>query len=134
MPDEPLDHVRRPDLPWRISTLTECGRPVKDVGKCIERDELLARLKKYGKQRTGLLTCMTCWRTSADWKTFADDPVQAMYREVYGGMSRNTGLAAELRAIAALVEKYRDEFDGYLAGLEETVSLQERRLAKRRAR
>jgi hypothetical protein len=131
--DKPLDHVRRPDLPWRTSTTTECGRPVKDVAGCIERDDLLARLKTHGKQRTGMLTCMTCWQTAARWGTFDADPVQAIYREVYGASSRgNEAFAGELRALAALAEKYRDEFDGYVAGLEETVSLDARRRAVRR--
>lgn len=130
MNDKPLDHVRRPDLPWHTSTITECGRPLKDVAACIERDELLARLKHHGKQRTGLLTCMTCLETSARWKTFTEDPVDALHREVFSFRGDDKQLAAELRAIAALIDKYRNEFDGYLAGLEETVSLEARRRAR----
>jgi hypothetical protein len=132
MSDQPLDHVRRPDLPWRTSERTECGRPINDVAKWIDRDALLARIKKLGKQRTGLVTCMTCWQTSARWKTFAEDPVDALYREVYGGSPADSHvLRAELRAIAALVDKYRNEFDDYLTGLDQTVNLADRR---RRAR
>lgn len=126
-PSQPLlDHVRRPDLPWRRSQLTECGRALNDVNRYIERDELLKRLADWGKQRTSLHTCMTCWETSSRWPVFETDPVKALSREFYGGRA-DPRFAAELRALAALAGEYADEFQGYLEGLDQTISLQQRR-------
>lgn len=49
--------------------------------------------------------------------------------------ARRQRLEAELEAIAVLVAEHRDEFDGYLAGRDQTVSLAARRaLAARRGR
>lgn len=126
-----LDHVRRPDLPWRPATLTECGKPAADVKQVISRDELIARLRSFGKARTSLTTCMTCWQTAARWKSFAEDPVDAMRREVYGSRG-DALLAADLRALAALAQAHRDEFEAYVNGLAETASLAARRQARRR--
>jgi hypothetical protein len=128
---EQLDHVRRPDLPWRVSITTECGRPVDDVKSHISRDELLARYRDFGQARTSLTTCMTCWQTSRRWQTFETDPVDALRREVYGGRTEKL-FGDELRALAALALAHRDEFDAYLAGLGETANLAERRGARRR--
>lgn len=127
-----LDHVRRPDLPWRVATSTECGRDA-DTVPCISRDELLARLADFGQARTSLTTCMTCWQTSARWKTFDQDPVDALRREVYAGrMGEEERFGAELRALAALHAAHREEFDEFLAGLAETVSMAELRARRRR--
>jgi hypothetical protein len=123
------DHVRRPDLPWRVATLTECGKPILDVAAHISRAELLARIKRDGVQRAAYSTCMVCLETSHRWPEWASDPVQALAREFYG--QREPTMLNELRALAALVESHRDEFDGYLVGLGETVSLDERRRARR---
>lgn len=131
-PEEPRDHVRRPELPWRASTLTECGKAITDVKAWIERDELAARVKKHGQARTAFTVCMTCWHTAQRWPTFTQSPVQALRREVYNGYVRDEAqLAAELRGIAALVDKYRDEFDAFLAGLADTSSLEEHRRQRR---
>src|SRR4051812_10541779 len=129
MPSEPLDHVRRSDLPWRTMELTECGRPLSDVGAYIDRDQLQARLRAWGKQRTSMHTCMTCWTASTHNPTFEHDPVQAMSREVRGAMwtKEQPQLAAELRALAALAVKYRDEFDDFVTGLGEAASLAQHR-------
>lgn len=134
MSEQPLDHVRRPDLPWRVSALTECGKPTRDVKSYIERDALLRRLREWGKQRTSLHTCMTCWETSSRWPEFADKPIAAITREVYGGRA-DPRFEAELRALAALVLAHREEFDDFLTGLDETISLADhRRIAARRRR
>lgn len=45
--------------------------------------------------------------------------------------ARRGRLAAELEALAALVEAHREEFDGYLAGLAATVKLADRRQLRR---
>jgi hypothetical protein len=120
-----LDHVRRPDLPWRQALLTECGKPIAEMAQTISRDELIARLRSWGKARTSMSTCMTCWQTAARWKTFAEDPVDALRREVhtFRRSEVEAALAADLRALAALAQAHRDEFEGYLAGLAETASL-----------
>lgn len=128
---EQLDHVRRPDLPWRVSTTTECGRDVATVKSHITRDELLTRLRSFGQARTSLTTCMTCWQTSRRWETFEVNPVDALRREVNGWRSETT-FAAELRALAALAVAHRAEFDAYLTGLGETASLAAHRAARRR--
>ncbi|MET0698969.1 MAG: hypothetical protein ABWY93_04835 [Mycobacterium sp.] len=126
--EQPRDHVRRPDLPWRTATLTECGLQAATVKSCIDNAELQARVRVDGKRRTAYSTCITCLETAARWPAFAEDPVQALSREVYA-MRGNPQLAAELRALAALAGKYHDEFEDFLNGLQATVSLSDRRRA-----
>ena len=130
-PEQIYDHVRRPELPWRVNPLTECGRRLDDVRTSISRDELAARLRRDGQQRTAFSVCMTCLSTAGRWPSWDADPVEAMAREFHG-FRRHERLADELRAIAAIVEAHREEFDGYLQGLRETVSLDAARRAKRR--
>lgn len=131
-----LDHVRRPDLPWRTATLTECGRTSAGV-PTISRAEFVARFKREGQQRSALTTCMTCWETARRWPDWTTDPTAAIAREVagatYSNDARHDQIRAELRAIAAVVEAHRDEFDGFLAGLAETTSLTNWASRRRRA-
>lgn len=125
----PREHVRRPDLPWRVSALTECGRPVGELAHVIERPALLAKVHRDGIQRAAYTTCMTCLdtvRNRPDWDT---DPVRALSREFYS--TADPRFADELRAIAALVAAHRDEFDDYMAGLKETTRLDEARRNRR---
>lgn len=110
MTREELEHVRRPNLPWRTFDLTECGldtdRPV------ISRAELAAKWKAQGQQRAALTTCMTCLDTARRWPSWDEDPVRCLGRETYGGRRGHEDVfRAELRAIELLVEAYRDEFD-----------------------
>lgn len=130
-PPLPREHVRRPDLPWRTSTMTECGRPTNDVGVVIDRDALIAKIKRDGVQRAAYTTCMTCMETARRWPLWSEDPVRALSREFYGGRA-DPRFVGELRALAALVEEHRDEFDGYVEGLAETVSLDQVRRARAR--
>ncbi|MBF6302284.1 hypothetical protein IU459_32795 [Nocardia amamiensis] len=139
---EPLDHVLRPSLPWRDEELTECGRPAVDVASAITADDLTARVKRIGQQRTAFTVCMTCAgrvEYSSTWERY---PIAVLERELQRagihppGLSRSTKpeaarMTAELRAIAALIEAHREEFDGYLSGLDKTVDLGARR--RRRA-
>lgn len=132
-----LEHVARPNLPWRDERVTECGRPTEGH-TVITRDELTEKIRKQGKMRAGLSTCMTCATTAPRWADWPTAPSEVMRRHVpqwHGaqGTEATRRLDAELRAIAALIEAHRDEFDGYLAGLAETSSLADRR-AQRRAR
>lgn len=132
MSDTVRDHVRRTDLPWRIATTTECGKPVVDVASVISRAELVAKVKQDGIQRAAYSTCMTCLETARRWPDWNADPVEAVARDFYGGR-RDPRLRDELRAIAALVDAHRDEFDDYLTGLGETVDLLAARRARRRS-
>jgi hypothetical protein len=132
MSGEPLSHIVRPALPWRDADRTECGKPTNDVASCISRDDALQQVKREGIQRAAYSLCMTCIDTMKRWpREWADDPVEALGREYYGGR-RHPSLEGELRALAALVEAHRDEFDGYLTGLADTVSLAAHRQQRRR--
>lgn len=129
--DRPLDHIMRPDLPWRVAVTTECGKAAKNVKSVIGREAFNERLKKYGRQRTAFTVCMTCAATANRWADFRLNPVDALRREVYGGRTEDQ-FEDELRAIAALVEAHREEFDQYLSGLKQTVQLLDRAGRRRR--
>lgn len=118
---EPVDHVIRPTLPWRMTgvALTECGYDASKV-KTISRDELIARLKDYGQQRTAILTCMTCVETATRWRTWDQDPRDALDREIQWERRRDLkdterSLRAELSALAELADSHRDEFEEAVA-------------------
>jgi hypothetical protein len=128
--DRPLDHVERPALPWRPARLTECGLPVESF-PTIDREAFQARLRELGQQRSGLLTCMTCFDTARRWPAFEDDPVGALGRETYQGRRGGDGFRNELLAIAALIAAHRQEFAELLEAIGGTVNLAERRWATR---
>ena len=138
---ERRDHVARSMLPWRSDALTECGRPTSDVAQVITLDELDDRIMRNGEERTVFTVCMTCWQTSslaARWET---NPVGMIAREaVRAGIGHREPssqpeacrFANELRAIAALIDAHRDEFDRYFAGFESTASFTDRLRQSRR--
>lgn len=130
--EEPRAHVRRPDFPWRDGQRTECGKSAIDVAAVIDRDELNRRIHRDGIQRTAYTVCMTCLDASRRWKDWTGDPIDVMAREFYGGR-RDERLRDELRALAALVEAHRDEYDDYMTGIGQTVSLDAARQARRKA-
>jgi hypothetical protein len=116
---EPVDHILRPRLPWRAAdaTITECGYDATKV-KYLTRPEFDQRLKEFGRQRTAMLTCMTCIETNARYAYWADDPRQAMSREIDWEVrwgreipDHEQRLKDELLAIADLIEAHRDEFE-----------------------
>jgi len=116
---EPVDHIIRPSLPWRLDIgITECGYDASKV-KAITRQEFLQRFKDLGQQRCAMLMCMTCYDTCRRWGTWEDDPRKAVEREIiweHGGGYRarddhGTRLRDELLAIAALIEAHRAEFE-----------------------
>lgn len=120
---EPVDHIIRPQLPWRKSEdeqLTECGYAASKVN-AISRDEFLKRIKEFGQRRTAMMTCMTCANTAGRWGTWDDDPRTALSREIAwetaGGGYRakrnihGQRLKDELLAISALIDAHREEFD-----------------------
>lgn len=137
METEPLTHVIRPTLPWRDPSMamTECGLQA-DSYPSVSRDEASARWRKLGAQRASLWFCMTCVQTAERWPSWDQDPVgcigryteRARYRR---GDTEGDEFRRELIAIAQLIELHRDDFDGIVAGLGETVSLRDRRDARR---
>lgn len=130
----PIEHALQPDLPWRPANRTDCGRPISDVAVVITRAEMTAKFRRLGKQRAAYTTCMTCLNNIERWPaTWADDPVAVMARMFHGWRTGDDQLRDELRALGALVEAHRDEFEGFLAGLGETVSLADRRRRARRS-
>jgi hypothetical protein len=140
---EPVDHVLRPQLPWRQGdgAITECGYDASQV-KTLTREEYFQRVRDMGQQRASLLTCMTCADTAKRWGTWNDDPGRALDREITwecGGSywrnrdDRGFRLRDELLAIAALIEAHRDEFDVLMSAnaqrrewLEKKASLEKR--------
>jgi len=145
--DEPLAHVLRAALPWRDGpVLTECGK-LPDAGMpVLTVTEFAAKVKREGKQRSALLTCMTCWSTAATRQgvSWGADPVGVMAREVgwartlMPGVIRDDPTARlfrdELLAIAELISRHREEFDGLVAEIAVTPRLGDRRRqGKRRA-
>lgn len=130
---EPVDHIIRPLLPWRSQQepqMTECGYDASKV-KSMTREAYFARLKEYGRQRTGLVTCMTCMSTAANWPTWQEDPRLAVSREVtweavhYSGgqvrqwsAERGHRLLDELLAIETLIAAHPDEFQQLLSDID----------------
>lgn len=118
---EPVDHIHRPSLPWRVASsgMTECGLNAASVAS-ITREAYFTRLKDMGQQRTALLTCMTCGDTCRRWGTWEDDPRKALEREIHWETGwaprkdRGELLRDELLAVDALIEAHRDEFDAHL--------------------
>ena len=118
---EPVDHIARPQLPWRASPpITECGL---NSTKCptISRVAYFLRLKDMGRQRTALMTCVTCSDTAARWRTWEEEPREAIMREAQwedprtARKERGNMLLDELIALAALVEVHREEFNDLVA-------------------
>jgi len=135
---EPVDHILRPQLPWRAdSAITECGYDATKV-PTITRAAYFARKKDLGQQRCAMLTCMTCADTASRWATWDDEPRQAMQREIeweghgdyrWGRNKRGTRLRDELLAMAALIEAHRDEFAAHINGTEQRRAWLEKKAA-----
>lgn len=112
---EPLTHIARPPLPWRESGLTICGHPVSQFGDGLVTNlaDAHAAARRLGKQRFAMTHCMTCASNVSRWATWENDPAARMAREIgYLGMTKQEPvIVAELRAIALLIERHRDDFD-----------------------
>lgn len=133
-PADKLDHVVRPSLPWRQEYITECGRPGAEL-PVITKDELVARVKRLGQQRTVFTVCMTCYdrvRYSHTWEVAPESVLEREIRRRDPDEIRR--LRRELAAVTALVDKYRDEFDAMVTGLEGAPNLAAYRRAKRTGR
>lgn len=141
---EPVDHILRPRLPWRLSdegAITECGYNATKVST-LTRAEFFQKEKDLGKQRMAMLTCMTCADTARRWGTWDDDPRLAMQREIEwerGGAywsrprdDRGQRLKDELLAILALIEAHRDEFDATITAGERQRDWLEQKAALKR--
>ncbi len=121
---EPVDHILRPRLPWRSPdepAITECGYDSSRV-TTISREDFVARFKEYGRQRTSLLTCMTCLQAAERWPNWDDDPRKAMQREIVWETTyreeRGHLLKDELLALAELANRHRVEFVQLLSRFE----------------
>jgi len=116
---EPVDHILRPQLPWRHEGgITECGYDASKVS-VLTREAYFARLKDLGQQRCAMVTCMTCADTARRWGTWDDDPRKAVEREIgwecaWSREGRGVRLRDEMLAIAALIENHRGEFDAHV--------------------
>lgn len=133
MADEPLGHLGRRTPPWREPDMTECGRPLTDVAKVMTFEEAKALIAKHGQQRAVFLICMTCANTVSRYRTWEQSPTDVIGREGTSKWSQ-TGFSRmdrELFAIAALIDAHREEFDGYLVDLDETVSLADARASRK---
>jgi hypothetical protein len=117
----PVDHVLRPQLPWRSApSVTECGLDASKVGT-LTRGEYFERLKDMGSQRAALFTCMTCGDTARRWGRWEDDPRKALDREIAWETGWHRGdhgsqLLDELVAIEALIKAYPDAFAAFVDG------------------
>ena len=139
MTDEPLAHIARSPLPWREPTDndTECGKSVADFARVISWDEALAIVRKHGQQRAAFVMCITCWQTThrhgfrspSGQATFEDEPTERLSRE-FGKRREQTD--RELRAMAELVSRHREEFDDLLSGV--VVPIAELRRSSRERR
>lgn len=131
---EPVDHILRPQLPWRTDAgITECGYDASKV-KALTRVEFFARLKEMGQQRTALLTCMTCSDTASRWGTWDDDPRKAIDREIawecrWRSDDRGVRLRDELLAIAAMIAAHPDEFAAHVTATEQRRDWNEKKAA-----
>lgn len=132
---EPVDHILRPQLPWRAdSGVTECGYDATKV-KTLTRPEFFQRLKDFGRQRTMLLTCMTCAETAARWGTWEDDPRKALEREItwecgWRRNDRGNRLKDELLAIAALIDANPGKFAELVSANEQRRCWLEKKAAR----
>jgi hypothetical protein len=148
MSSDQRTHVLRPVPPWRgdATPLTQCGlTPAADTPVWDIR-EFAGLLKRDGVQRMAILTCMSCWHRAhehpVDWTL---DPVDVIVREGQWARARvGHGICPdrpaairfrdELLALAELVARHGDEFEGILAGLADTTLLADRRRTRRRSR
>lgn len=139
---DPVDHILRPRLPWRAvqeGAITECGYDASKV-KTLARSEFFQREKDLGKQRTAMLTCMTCSDTARRWGTWDDDPRLALQREIewergatyYRARDdRGQRLRNELLAIASLIDLHREEFDAIITAAEQRLEWLEKKAARK---
>lgn len=126
--DTTIMHVRRRSLPWREATLTECGLPA-DQHPSLSPADHAARVRRYGEQRTALMTCQTCWYTSQRYDSaqrswLGPEVLTALDREIeWARRHRDAQLHADLMAIEVLINRHRAEFDELIEDQRQTVRL-----------
>jgi len=139
---DPVDHILRPRLPWRADAgITECGLNASKA-PTLTRDQFFQRLKDMGRQRTAMLTCITCSDTASRWGTWDDDPRTALAREIqwetglggYRHRDRGTSLLNELIALEALFKAHREEFEAHLETAEQRRAWNEKKAANQAAK
>jgi hypothetical protein len=125
---ERVEHVARPRIPWRDNGVrTECGLPAA-AHPVISRAAFTAKLRQLGKQRTAMTTCMTCFNTALRWPTWEENPAACLGRETQAYRTdKARELNDELRAIALLVSRHREEFDGLMGALADVTRLDSKR-------
>lgn len=136
-----VDHVERPNPPWRSDRTTECGL---DDSRClISRSEFYDRVKDQGQQRAAMSICMTCWHTALRYggrghsqmsakasflNLWGHDPADVIGRDLHG--KRREMLSRELQIVGLLVEAHRDEFDEALKGMADAATLDDLRVKR----
>jgi hypothetical protein len=126
-------HIKRPPLPWRTESLTECGHPTEEFAEVLTRDEAIRQHREMGAQRFAMVTCMTCIGTANRWPTFEEDPVDRLRREFYlGRRPKGDLMRRELLAVAALIAAHPEEFAETVDGLADVEDLSAVRRARRR--
>lgn len=135
--NETLNHIKRVELPWRSSedlVVTECGLDSTNV-TAMDRNDFFEKLKDYGQQRMALLTCMTCFQTTRQYKTWLEDPRDALQRELLWENpripKRGDRLKTELIAIGKLIAAHQEEFQTYIerqAWIEKSKKIKNKRI------
>ena len=91
-----------------------------------DRDGIRAQLATKGIQHVAAAgMCMACISHTTRWPSFAADPVGALSREYHD--RQHPRFADELRALAALAARHRDEFEALLRDRATVVDLDSRR-------
>jgi hypothetical protein len=121
-----LRHIWRAELPWRRTIETECGLRVRSAidgratspvaERCVNRasylDEQRRECREPATRHRWLLGfCQPCQLASLAHRSFDESPHLLLLRacQVYGKRARL--IDSELRAVALLVARHRDEFD-----------------------
>ena len=116
--DESLRHIARTPLPWRPAERTVCGKVAADFRAelVLSLEDAIALRKRLGKQRFALVICMTCAHHVNGWVKWEDNPTARMARELTWPSDAQPLIVAELRAIAALIDLHRADFDELVRG------------------
>ena len=122
---EPVDHILRPSLPWRLNSegaITECGYDASKV-KTLTRTEFFQTRKRPRQAANRHAHLHDVRRYGAQVGNVEDDPRLALQRELewefrYRRNDRGVRLRDELTAISGLVEKHKDEFLSLISEIE----------------
>ena len=132
-----ITHIERSPLPWRPERATECGLDATRHPTWT-RDDAKSKRKEMGRQRFSLFCCMTCLSTMERHSTWEEDPASCLVRHAQPMALSRWGrrgetkeevrrFADELRAIAALIERHREEFDALVGDYGDVVNLMDAR-------